>query len=464
MAANFLVRRGTKGLKQFGGRIDEEWMRRLKDTLGERIWREMADNDDTIGAILFLIEMLLRNVQWRVEPFSDDPLHEDQADFVESLMGDMDITWEDFMAEALSMLVFGYAPMEILYKRRVGPLEKDPNRRSIHSDGLIGWRELAIRSQPTIDRWEFDESGNVAGLWQFDPFISTPSLPGAGAVIGVPRTGTGANISSFVFIPVRKLLLFKTTSKKGNPEGRSILRNAFVSYFHKKRIAESEAIGAERDLAGMPIFYLPSEMFDPSADADIVAQLAKYQDVIENIKQDEQAGLLLPGDRDKDGHRIVEFELAGTGSRRLIDTDKIIKRYDVAIARTVLADFLMLGHQGTGSFALSSDKTELFSTALGAWLKSIAATLNRHGLTRLYELNGWDPSEMALLVPGDIEKAEVDKFSTAIALFTGGGWLTPGGEEDENHIRSILNMPQVVEREGEPEPEPEPNNTDQDDE
>lgn len=463
MASDFLVKRGTKGLKQFGGRIDEEWMRRLKDTRGERIWLEMSDNDDTIGAILFVIEMLLRNVVWRVEPFSDDPLHEDQALFVESLMTDMEITWEDFIAEALSMLVFGYAPMEICYKRREGPFKKDPNFRSIHSDGLIGWRELAIRSQTTIDRWEFDEHGDVVGLWQFDPFIFTPSV--AGQSLGGPlpkKTTTSHGISTFVFIPMQKILLFKTTSKKGNPEGRSILRNSFTSYFHKKRIQESESIGIERDLVGMPIFYLPSEMFDPDAGDDLVAQLAKFQDVIENIKQDEQGGLLIPGDRDEQGHRKVEFELASTGSRRLVDTDKVIKRYDVAIARTVLADFLMLGHQGTGSYALSDDKTELFSTALGAWLKSIAATLNRHGLTRLYELNGWNPSEIAQFVPGDIEKEDVERFANAIAVFTSAGFLTPGSEEDENHIRGLVNMPERVDSEADPATKP--TDTDQDEE
>jgi hypothetical protein len=33
---------------------------------------------------------------------------------------------------------------------------------------------------------------------------------------------------------------------------------------------------------------------------------------------------------------------------------------------TVLADFVLLGHQQVGSFALSSDKTKLFSMAVGS--------------------------------------------------------------------------------------------------
>lgn len=427
MGNNVLVKRGSKGLEQFGGRINEEWMQRLKDQRGEKTFREMADNDDTVGAVLYAIEMLLRNVEWRVEPFSEDPLHMDQAEFVESLMDDMESTWEDFIAEVLSMLTYGYAPMEIIYKRREGPFQKSKTKLSMHSDGLIGWRDLAIRSQTTIDRWEFEE-GEITGLHQMDPF--SDSSTGAGSTQGP------------VFIPIEKLLLFKTTSRKSNPEGRSILRNAFVSYFRKKRIAESEAIGIERDLAGLPLIYLPPEMFD-TTDTDAQAKLQEYRNVIENIKRDEQAGLLLPSMYDENNNQILKFELMGTGSKRVLDTDKIIKRYDVAIARVVLADFIMLGHQGTGSYALSDDKTKLFSTALGAWLKSIAAVLNRQGLPRLYALNGWNPSEVSKYVPGDIEKEDVERFSNAIVALTGAGWLTPGSELDENQFREKLDMNSV---------------------
>lgn len=431
--ANLIIGRGrgTKGLEQYGGRINEEWMRRLQGNQGAKIYREMSDNDSTIGGILFAIEMLLRNVPWRVEKFSDDALHEDQAMFVETLIDDMDSTWEEFIAEALSMLPYGFAPFEIIFKRRGGPLQKNQAYRSKHSDGLMGWRDLAIRAQSTIDRWEFDDQGDLTGLWQYPPY---------GTV--------GATLSEPVFIPIERLLVFKTTSRRGNPEGRSILRNVFVDWFHKKRIAESEAIGAERDLAGMPMFYLPMEWFD--TDSPNNAKLNDYKSVIENIRVDEQGGLLVPSLFTETGEREIVFELVGTGARRMMDTDKIIKRYDVSIARSVLADFLMLGHQGVGSYALSDDKTELFSTALGAWLKALASPLNRRALPQLYELNGWDPSECAQLVPGDIEKPDVERFVNAISVLTGSGFLTPGREEDENHLRQWLNMPEVAEGESAP--------------
>ena len=75
-----------------------------------------------------------------------------------------------------------------------------------------------------------------------------------------------------------------------------------------------------------------------------------------------------------------QAELLSTGGTRQFDTNAIINRYDTKIAQTVLADFIMLGHEKTGSFALSSDKTELFSVALGAFLDIICETFNNQGI------------------------------------------------------------------------------------
>lgn len=413
-----LIELGTPGLRQYSGHINEEWLRRLQGDLGRRIFREMSDNDEIVGAILFAVEMLLRNVQWRIEPFDDSSEALEQAEFVESLMTDMSHTWEDFIAEALTMLPYGFSLHEIVYKRREGPDHKDATRRSSYNDGLIGWRKLPVRSQDTLNRWEFDEDGGVAGFHQ-DPPNGGPS----------------------VYIPIEKSLLFRTTSRKSNPEGRSVIRNAFLPWFYKTRVASYEAIGVERDLAGLPILYLPPDLMDADADADTKAQRAEYERIIQNVRNDEQAGIVLPSIYDENNNQLLKFELAGTGSRRLFDTGAIIERYNRGIAMTVLADFILLGHEKVGSFALSSDKTDLFATALGAWLKEISSVLNRHALTRLYQLNGWDASRTAKFVPGDLERVNLETFSSAIERLTNSGWLTPGAETDEDHVRELMDLP-----------------------
>jgi len=424
---------GVSGLRQFGGTIDEERLRQLKHDQGRRVFREMSDNDAIVGAILFAIENMLRGVDWRVEPVDDSPDERDRADFVETAMDDMSHTWSDFIAEALSMLVFGWSFHETVFKRRDGPLQKDPRRRSRHSDGLIGWRKLPVRAQDTLDRWEFDESGGIQGFWQLPPDGGQP-----------------------LFIPIEKGLLFKTTSRKNNPEGRSVLRNSYVSWYHKTRIQNVEAIGIERDLAGMPLIYAPLEVWGD--DPESKAQLAEYQRILQNVKRDEQDGIMFPSIFDDNGNRLLEFSLVGASgsAQRQFDTTKIIQRYNQEMAMTLLADFILLGHEKVGSFSLSTDKTNLFATALGAWLKEIGDVVNRHGIPRLFQLNNFDSSETPQIVPGDIEKPDIERFTTAIANLTSVGWLTPGAEADEDHLRTLLNMPQVPTDIGAGPPPPDP--------
>ena len=60
MAGNAFIELGRSGLARWGGWIYEEFLRELRGRKGVEIYKEMLDNDDIIGAILFAIEMLMR--------------------------------------------------------------------------------------------------------------------------------------------------------------------------------------------------------------------------------------------------------------------------------------------------------------------------------------------------------------------------------------------------------------------
>ena len=53
---------GSTGLHEFDGVIHEEILRKLQWPLGNKVWREMSDNDSVVGAILFAVEMLIRGI------------------------------------------------------------------------------------------------------------------------------------------------------------------------------------------------------------------------------------------------------------------------------------------------------------------------------------------------------------------------------------------------------------------
>ena len=407
---------GRIGQRRFGGIVYEEFLPELRGSRGVEIYREMSENDDVVGAILYAIEMLVRQTKWNVEPGGSTAKDKEAAEFVESCMDDMQNTWVDTISEILSFLAYGWSYHEIVYKRRMGNTA-DTRTRSKYSDGLIGWAKLPIRAQETLYQWEYDENDNLTGMTQMPP----------------PDYG-------LLTIPLSKALLFRTKSRKDNPEGRSILRNAYRSWHFKRRIQEIEGIGIERDLAGLPVMYAPEGMdIWNDNDDDIKRTLVRLEEMVRGIRRDEMEGLVLPYG--------FELKLLSSGGTRQFDTNAIIDRYDTRIAMTVLADFIFLGHQQNGSWALSSDKTELFAMACGAYLDIIAETFNSQGIPSLIDINGDHFKGITgypTLTHGDIEDADIQKVSAYIKDMVGIGVLIPD-DGLEDYIRQIGNLPERVE-------------------
>ena len=145
-----------------------------------------------------------------------------------------------------------------------------------------------------------------------------------------------------------------------------------------------------------------------------------------------------------------ELQLLSTGSRRQFDTNAIIERYDTRIAMTVLADFVLLGHQNVGSFALSSDKTRLFSMALGAYLDIICEVLNNKAIPQLIDMNSdhfTGITDYPKLCHGDIESQDLVALSTYIKDLTGIGVITPD-DGLEDYLREQASLPERVEDDG----------------
>ena len=181
---------GKTGLSRWGGDISEEFLPELRGMNGVKAYREMADNDDVVGAIMFAIKMLIRQATWTVQPASEDEPDKKAAEFVDSCLYDMQTTWTDTISEILSFLTFGWSVHEIVYKRRMGR-KRDPKLESKFDDGLIGWQKLPIRAQESLYEWEFDDNDNLVAFKQ----MPAPAF-------------------KIIRIPAEKFLLFRTESNK----------------------------------------------------------------------------------------------------------------------------------------------------------------------------------------------------------------------------------------------------------
>lgn len=393
---------GSTGLNRFGGKIYEEKHPKLRGTHAVETFKEMRDNDPVIGAILYSVESLFRQLDWVVNPADETEQAIKLQQLLESCMEDMTHTWDDFISEVLSMLVFGYSYFEIVYKVRKGK-----NQR--YSDGMIGWEKIAIRAQETIEDWEFSESGDILGAYQQAP----PNYMN-------------------VFLPIEKCLLFRIKSHKNSPIGRvgGILRNAYRPWYFVKRLQEYEASGIERDLSGYPCLQVPFDILGADPGTDKASVRAQLEDMIQRIRRDEDEGALIPPEVDSSGNPTgFKLQLLTSGGTRVFNTNEIIKRYETRIAQSVLAEFIMLGTESVGSFALGDAKTSFFILTLGALKDQITQVLNRSAVPRLMKLNGFaDSSQWPEITASNFGNEDITLMADYISKLVSVGALdvTPG--------------------------------------
>jgi hypothetical protein len=423
---------GNTGLRQYSGWVREEFLPQLAGRQAARVYREMQDNSDVVGAIMFAILGIMRKVEWRVDPANDSAEAEKMAEFADGLRDDMSDTWEDFVVECLSMLGYGFAVHEIVYKRRLGPA---PHRRngpypgferagSKFNDGLIGIRRLPIRGQDTILKWFFGGAGEVLGVTQ-QPYVGP-----------------------MIDLPIEKLLLFRPLSHKGNPEGRSILRTAYRKYYFIKRLEEQEAVLFER-LSGLPVVKVPNAVLEGASSGDplSVAALQAYKNLVANVRIDEQMGLILPSDTwpGVNGPTPVpmyDFKLeTPQGGRANLDANTPIIRHTQGLLTSVLADFIQMGHTSRGAQNLAETKVDLFMQAVEGWLNSVASVLNRFLLPRVWELNGFDDNLLPEYRPDMAQRIDLEPLSKYFFNLAQSGMPLFPDKDLEGWFRDVAGAP-----------------------
>lgn len=413
---------GGTGLRHYGGVIAEEYLPVLVGRRGIDTYTEMGD-DAIVGGMLLAIENFIRRVDWTFDPADNAenlPGGEEEAqrwaDWMGTVIGDMESSWDDVISSVFSMIRYGWSLHEPTYKRRLGPQpEMGKLASSDHDDGLIGWRDIPIRSQDSLMRWEIDENGRTLGMHQ-----------------QLLRGGR--------YIPMERALLFRTSSHKGSPEGRAVLRSAYRAWWMRRRLEEFEAIGIERDLAGLPVAYIPSAYLSLSATEDQRATARRLLDLVTKIRRNESEGLVFPRDYDHNGKEIFGLSLLSSGGSRQLSVTDAINRKNSEIAISVLADWLLLGHQEVGAKALADPKVDVFMGALETWASSAADVINAHGIPRLMRANGVDPRLSPKLRPSKVTQVDAMEFVTSVARLADSALLN-WGPDDEDHARTVTGLP-----------------------
>jgi len=383
---------GFTGLVSYNGRVQEDFLREFHGQEAYKRFNEMRLNNATIGAGLLAIEYMIRSMSWE---FTSEDENDPNVEFVKEARNAMTQSWNDFISEVLSMIWAGFSVHEIVY-------QYDDRKRLL-------WRKFPIRGQDTVYQWLFDETGGITGLRQQ---VSSPTY-------------------KLIDIPIEKLILFRMKSEKNNPEGRSLLRVAWVSYYYLKNLQQIEAIGFERDANGMIKITLPqgadTDETDSNSDASKAAKIAR------NVRNDEQAGLVVPFG--------WEAELMSGAGKSFDAINNAIERYEKRIATAFFSQFLLLGQDGVGSLALSENSTDFFMSAVNAVADIISETFTKYAVWKLLILNGVKEEDAKKVRLEHTPAASVDITKIAGFLQSVKDMLTMD-ENDELWLRQLAGMPE----------------------
>lgn len=391
-----------------------------------RTFNSMFNDSSIVGAIIVALVTLSRSVEISVDSPNDTAEAEAEELWVESILDDMDVPFDQIKTEIFSMYIHGYSVHELIWKRRLGQgaYIRTPSK---YKDGMWGISSISIRPQISLAEMFFEGDAKLASVTQYTPDGDQVPIPG------------------------HKLLYFRTMSLDGSPYGRSVLRSAYRDYNIVQRLTELSAIGVERNLVGLPVLHVPSDIINHQEDPARKQAFLSYQTLLSKLRLDTQAGVLLPSDRDPNTKELYySLELLkspGVSTNAGVDVTELIDRANLRITMSCLSDWLFLGNQRIGSFALSADKTSIFEAAVGTFVQVVADTLNTQLLPRLYALNGKDYTENSpRFVVGSVSRVALDAMARFIDSMTKAGCNIVGDVEFENALRKLGNLPVVDER------------------
>lgn len=413
---------GFTGLRVSNGQVTEELKRELQFPNSIITYKQMA-YDSVIAAALNYYEHMMLKARFTLK---DHHLASEEqkgySKFLEECMNDMEHSWQDFIQELTSMNTYGFSVHEIVLRKRL------LSKGSKYNDGKIGIHKLPIRSQDSISKWEYDDDQKLVGVTQT-----------------VARTGKRGQVlmsakGNDITIPREKFLLFRLGKKKDSPLGESPLRGCYYPWKYKVAVEDLENLGLSRDLSGVPMMWIPPQYMADDATPDMKAQYENFQNIVRNIHNNQQAGLVLPLIYDENSKNpMFKFELLKNDGGKAYDTKSIKEYYCNAILTALSADLLLMGQSSTGSYALGNIKGTMSAIAIESKLKEICNVINQHLIPLLARLNGWDLTRLPTLVAEDLEATSLEETSKYLQRIGAVGFL-PRTPEVINKVLDVLGL------------------------
>lgn len=336
-------------------------------------------------------------------------------------------SWLESMNDACSCLKHGFSLLNpVLEVRKYGKYK-----------GKAVIKKLAPRSQSSVYGWAWDKKGrDLKGVIQKPMLLAdrektigdyqSGKLSYSGVTNGYYKS------SKYTFIPSTKLLHFRFNPTNNNPQGSSPLVLCYDAYAEKHLIEQYEIIGTSKDLGGIGVLYMPLDLMKKASDPETYPEDYKnYQALVENaasLQEGKNKLIILASDVDSTTKtKDYDFQLKGIdGGGKQYKTSEIIEQKRKSIYNVFGAGFLLLGQNGHGSNALSSNQMSTHDYYVQRLIMWITDVINNQLLPMILKANNieLDWEDMPYFEPDDPTKDNSEVIGKLINRLGQAGALT----------------------------------------
>lgn len=388
---------GSSGTEIYSGYIYEDHLNSMNGTERSEVFDKMALSDYQVIMCLNAVCNPILSANWEIEQ------GEDSADSIKDMELIRHILFENenqsfisFLKEALTFIEQGFSLFEIIHK----VVTKDKN-----FGNYIGIEKLAWRSQKTIDTWQIDKKSEK--------------------LLSVHQSCYGDS-GKTVNLPAEFLLLFNIFSRGTNFEGRSFLRPCYGNWLRKNNYLKLNAAGIEKFSIPTPTVEVPVGKENSSEFATLISVLQKYTSHQSNY-------LTYPA-----GWKVQLNPNSGFDPSKV---DAAIDSEDKRMSKAFLANFLELGMNGTGAYALSNDLSDFFLGGIQHIANEICEKINQKLIKDLIILNRGPRQYYPKLKVSNISDKAGKELAEILSMATSANIIIPD-DKLEDHFRKRFNLPE----------------------
>lgn len=403
-----LYGQGRSGTEIYSGLIDEEYLNKLKNLEGIKLYQQMRRSDAQIVMLLSVLKNPILSAKWSVEPVDESDEEFQIAELCEHILfndmsypdGTKSKTWSEFLTEALNFIDYGHTVFEKIFKIVVDhPKYGD----------YIGLKDLAYRHPKTIYEWNTYKNGGLKSIRQVQD----------------------GDLSVDTIISGKHLIVFTNKKEGDNYEGISALRSVYGNYFRKNIYHRIQAIGIERGANGVPIGTVDKEVAGSETFSE---QFTHLLDVLEEFSAHQRRSLALPP-----GFNITELKMSHDAEK----VKAVIEAENVEMSKAFLANFMELGvgSSTSGSYSLGSDLSDIFLSGIQLYANMICEKISNNVIKELIDFKYGKRSEYPKLKCTGINDKAGKELAEVLNMLTTSNIVRPD-DRLRSHVHRQFNLPQ----------------------